>query len=123
MTDSPASPAPVRLTGPLRSPPPCLNLDALSSDESAGPRDISAVPICISDDSSTSVNPDQVLSDDDLLTAVHVEDRRQVIRIRVVPPDVRRMIRFVIHDWQCGERSNRQLFRVVIRGSLFALWP
>ena len=49
---------------------------------------VSAVPICISDDSSTPVNPDQVLSDDDLPTAVSAEDRRQVIRIRDVPPEV-----------------------------------
>ena len=42
MTGSPASLAPVRSTGLLRSPSPCLNLDALSSDEddeSAGPGD------------------------------------------------------------------------------------
>ena len=88
MTDSPASPAPVRLVAPLRSPSPCLNLDALSSDESARPGDISAVPICISDASSSPVNPEQVLLDDDLPTAVHVEDRRQVIRIRNVPPEL-----------------------------------
>ena len=37
------SPAPVRLVAPLRSPSPCLNLGALSSDESAGPGDVSAV--------------------------------------------------------------------------------
>ena len=34
------------------------------------------------------VNPDQILSDDDLPTAVGREDRRQVIRIRDVPPEV-----------------------------------
>ena len=68
MTDSPASPAPVQLMAPLRSPSPCLNLDALSSDESAGPGDVSAVPICISDASSSPRNLDQFLSDDDLLT-------------------------------------------------------
>ena len=68
-----------------------MNLDALSSDEddeSAGPGDISAAPICISDDCSTPVNPDQVLSNEDLPAAACVGDRRQVIRIRVVPPDV-----------------------------------
>ena len=86
MTASPASPAPVRLVTPLRSPSPCLNLDALSSDESTGPVYVSAVPI--SDNSSTPVNPNQVLSDDDLLTAVSMEDRRQVIRIHDVPPEV-----------------------------------
>ena len=90
MTDSPASPAPVRSTGLLRLPSPCLNLDALSSDEldeSAGPGDISAAPICISDAYSTPVNPDQVLSDEDLPTAACAGDRRQVIRIRDVLPD------------------------------------
>ena len=75
-TDSPASPAPVCLMAPLRSPSPCFNLDALSSDDSAGPGDISAVPICISDDSSTPVNPDQVLSDNDLPPVVCPGDRR-----------------------------------------------
>ena len=65
-----------------------MNLDALSSDESAGPGDVSAAPICIPDGSSSPVNPDQVLSDDDLSTAIFVEDRPQVIRICVVPPDV-----------------------------------
>ena len=87
MTDSPASPAPARLMEPPRSPSPCLNLDALSSDESTAPGDISEVPICISDDSGTPVNPDQVGSDDDLLTAMHEDDRRQVVRVREVPPE------------------------------------
>ena len=59
-------------------------LHALSSDESAGPGDVSATPICISDASSSPVNPEQVLSDDDLPTAVHAEDQQQVIRIRDV---------------------------------------
>ena len=81
MTDSLASPALVRLMPPLY-------LDALSSDESAGPGEISAAPICILDDSSTHVNPDQVLSDDDLAAALSAEDRQQVIRICDVPPEV-----------------------------------
>ena len=91
MHDSPASPAPVHSTGLLRSPSPCLNLDALSSDEddeSAGPGDISAAPICVSDDCHTPVNTDQVLSDEDLPAAAGAGDRRQVIRIRNVSPDV-----------------------------------
>ena len=91
MTDPPASPAPVRSTGLLRSPSPCLNLDALSSDEdndSAGPGDVLAAPICVSDDCHTPVNTDQVLSDEDLPAAAGTEDRRQVIRIRDVSPDV-----------------------------------
>ena len=75
MTESPPSPAPVRSTGHLRSPSTCLNLDALSSDESAGVGDISAIPICILDYCRTPVNPDQVLSDEDLPTAACVRDR------------------------------------------------
>ena len=64
---SPASPA------PLRSPSLCLNLDTLSSDGSVGPGDISTVPICISDQSSHSGDPDQVLFDDDLQPDNHVD--------------------------------------------------
>ena len=88
MTDSPASPSLARLADSPRSPSPCLYLDALCSEESTGPGDVSAVPICISDDSGTHVNLDQVLSDDDLPTAVDVEDRRHIDRIRDVPPEV-----------------------------------
>ena len=91
MTDPPASPAPVHSTGLLRSPSPCLNLDALSSDDdngSAGPCDVSPVPICVSDDCHTHVNTDQVLSDEDLPAAAGTKDHRQVIRIRDVSPDV-----------------------------------
>ena len=65
--ESPASPA------PLRSRSLCLNLDTLSSDGSAGPGDVSAHPICISDVSSHSGDPNQVLSDDDLPPAVLVD--------------------------------------------------
>ena len=81
MTDSPASPAPVCVRAPLRSPSPCLNLDMLSSDESAGLGDVSDIPICISDASSPPGNPDQVLSDDDLPTAVRVTDQQQDVQI------------------------------------------
>ena len=61
MSEAPASPA-VSLRAPLRSPSPCLNLDTLSSDGSAGPGDVSDHPICISDVSNHSGDPDQVLS-------------------------------------------------------------
>ena len=90
-TDSPASPDPVCSTGLIRSPSPYMNLDALSSDESdeaAGLGDVSAAPICISDDCSTPVNPEEVLSDVDLPVATCAGEWRQVIRIRDVPPDV-----------------------------------
>ena len=33
-----------------------------------------------------------------------------------------RMIIFVIHSWQCGERGHRRVFRVVICSRQFALW-
>ena len=88
MTDSPESPAPIRLRAPLRSPSPCLNLDILSSDESAGPGDISDVPICISDASNTPSNLTQVLSDDYLPTAGRTVDQQQDIRICDVPLEV-----------------------------------
>ena len=68
------SPAPLRLPAPLRSPSLFLSLDTLSSAESAGPGDVSAHPICISDMSSHSGDPDQVLSDDDLPPEVRVVD-------------------------------------------------
>ena len=73
-TDSPASPAPVHLRAPLILPSHCLNLDMLSSDESAGPGHVSDVPICISDASSPPSNPDQVLTDDDLPTVVCADE-------------------------------------------------
>ena len=65
MSEALASPA-FSLRAPLRSPSPCLNLDALSSDGSAGPGDVSDHPICISDVSHHSGDPDQVLSEDEL---------------------------------------------------------
>ena len=34
-----------------------------------------------------------------------------------------RIIRVVIHDGQCGVRSIRQIFRVLICSSRFAWWP
>ena len=65
--ESPSSPS------PLTSPSLCLNLNTLSSDGSAGPGDISAHPICISDVSSHSSDLDQVLPGDDLPSGVHVD--------------------------------------------------
>ena len=102
-TDPPASPDPVCSTDLLRSPSPCLNLDALSSDdpgESVGLSDILVTLICGSDDSHTPVNSDQVLSDEDLPAAAGSGDRRQVIRIRDVSPDVQIVdISQVGRDW------------------------
>ena len=109
-TDSSASPAPVCLTDLLRSPSPFLNLDELSSDEdkqSAGLSDISVTPICGSDDGHTPVNSDQDLSDKDLPAAAGMGDRRQVIRIRDVSPDVQIVdISQVGRDWGAGHPKD-----------------
>ena len=53
-----------------------------------GPGDVSDVPICISDTSSTPRNLNQVLSDDDLSTAVRTADLQQDIQICDVPLEV-----------------------------------
>ena len=79
---------PVRLPAPLRSPSPCLNLDTLSSDESAGPGDVPAHPICMSDVSSLSGDPDQVLSDDDVPPEVRVTDLIPEVRVVDLPLEV-----------------------------------
>ena len=94
MTDSLASRAPVQFRAPLRSPSPCLNLDMLSLDESAGPGDISDVLVCILDASNTPSNLTQILSDDDLPTAGRAVDWQQDIRIFVVPPEIQ-----VVDPW------------------------
>ena len=67
LTDSPASPDPVCSMDLIRSPFPCLNLDAFSSDDvEEGFSDISVTLICGSDGGHTPVNSDQVLLDEDL---------------------------------------------------------
>ena len=85
------SPDPGYLTELLRSLSPCLNLDALSSDDtegSVGFSNLSVTLLCGSDDGHTPVNSDEVLSDEDLPPVVGSEDSRQVIRIRDISPDV-----------------------------------
>ena len=89
MNEVTASPAPVRLRVPLRSPSPCLNLDTLSSDGLAGPGDVSDHPICISYVSCHSGDPDQVLSEDDLPPEVRMVDLPPEVRIIDLPPGVR----------------------------------
>ena len=74
------------LPAPLRSPSLCLSLDTLSSDGSEGPGDVSAHYICISDVSSHSGDPDQVLSDDDLPPEVRVVDLPLGVLEDVVSP-------------------------------------
>ena len=104
-TDSPVSPDPGCSTDLVRSPSPCLNLDALSSDdaeESVRPRDISVTLLCGSEDTHTPVNSDQVLSDVDLPTAAGSRDRRQVFRTHVI---CLRMIG--IPDGQCVWDTRR----------------
>ena len=72
---------------------PCLNLDELSSSDddtrdSVGFSDLSITLLCDSDEVLTPVNSDQVLSDVDLPLESVAHDKRQVIRIRDVSPDV-----------------------------------
>ena len=102
-TDSPALPDPGCSADLLRSPSPCLNLDALSSDDAedaVGLHDFSVTLICGSDGGHTPVNSDQVLSDEDLPATTDSGDRRQVIRIRDVSPDVQIVdISQVGRDW------------------------
>ena len=100
MVSTESSPDPGCLTDLLRSPSPCLNLDALSSDDTEDSVNISVTLICGSDDGHTPVNSDQVLLDEDLPAAAGSEDSRQVIRIRDVSPDVHIVdISQVGQDW------------------------
>ena len=80
--EAPTSPA-------VRSPSPCLNLDALSSDGSAGLGEVSNNPICIADVSNHSGDPDQFLSEDDLPPEVRVVDLPPEVRINDLKPEVR----------------------------------
>ena len=110
-SDSPASPATCRLDTsgkedqvPMSSP--CLNLDGLSlSDddtrESVGLSDLLITLLCDSDE-LTPVNSDQVL----LESVAH--DKRQVIRICDVSPDV-----LLVDDSQVGRAWDSQ--RPVVR--------
>ena len=105
MTDPAASLAPVRSTGLLRSPSACLNLDACH----------------------TPANTDQVLSGEDLPAAAGTEDRRQVIRVCDVSPDVQIVDPSQVgRDWDTrrfGVRSIRRIFQVVGCSSLLVLGP
>ena len=96
--DPPASPAASRLDTSggedrVRLLSPCLNLDELSSPDddtegSVGFSDLSVTLLCGSDEVFTPVNSEQVLSDVDLPLESVSHDKRQVIRIRDVSPDV-----------------------------------
>ena len=66
---------------------PYLNLDELSAG-SVGLSDLSVTLLCGSDDAFIPVDSDQVLSDVDLLPESVSHDKRQVIRIRDMSPDV-----------------------------------
>ena len=85
------SPVTGGFTEPLRSSSPCLNLDALSSDDTEGSVGISNLAVilfCSSDDGHTPVNSDQVLSDEDFPPEAVSDDQRQVIQILDISPDV-----------------------------------
>ena len=90
--ESPASPDTGGLTERRWSSSPCLNLDVLpSSDDTEGSvrlSDLSVTLLCSSADSHTPVNSDQVLSDEDLPPEAVSDDKRQVIWIRDISPDV-----------------------------------
>ena len=95
---SPASPATSRLDtsgeedrAGLSSP--CLNLDGLSSSDddtgaSVGLSDLSVTLLCGSDEVFSPVNSDQVLSDVDFPPEPVSRDKRQVVQMRDVSPDV-----------------------------------
>ena len=53
------------------------------------PGDVPAHPICISDVSSHSGDPDQVLSDDDLPPEVRVFDLQPEVRVVDLPSEIR----------------------------------
>ena len=81
------------MTDRRRSSSPCLNLDELSSsdDDTVGSvclSDLSVTLLCGSDDGHTPVNSDQVISDVDLPPETVSNDKRQIIQIRDVSPDV-----------------------------------
>ena len=118
-TNSAASPDLVCSTDLLRLPSPCLNLDALTSDDtedSVKLSNISVTLICGSDDGHTPVNSDQVLSDEDLPAAAGSDDRIQVIRIRHVSPNVQivdifKLVGIGIPDGQCGVWGTQRIAR------------
>ena len=91
--ESPASPDMSTVAVRQRSSSPCLKLDELSSsdDDTVGSvrlSDLSVTLLCSSDDGHTPVSSDQVLSDVDLPPETASNDKRHVIRIRDVSPDV-----------------------------------
>ena len=102
-TESPVSQDPGCLTDLLRSPFPCLNLDALSSDDmegSVGLSNLSVTLRCGLEHDHTPINSDQVLSDEDLPPVAGWEDSRQVIWICDISPDVQIVdISQVGRDW------------------------
>ena len=120
-SDSAASPAACRLhksgqeelrfpKDPVLMSSPCFNLDELSSssddDDTRGSvslSDLSITLLCDSDEVFSPVNSDQVLSDVDLPLESVEHDKRQVIRIRDVSPDV-----LIVDDSQVGRAWDSQ---------------
>ena len=90
---SPESPDTSGVTDRRRSSSPCLKVDELSSSDvdtvgSVRLSDLSVTLLCGLDDGHTPDNSDQVLSDVDLLPETVSNDKRQVIRMCDVSPDV-----------------------------------
>ena len=93
----------------MRLSSPCLNLDVLSSSDddtggSVGLSDLSVTLLCGSDEVFSPVNSDHVLSDVDLPPESVSHDRRQVIWIRDVSPDV-----LIVDDYQASRAWDSQL--------------
>ena len=112
--ESPASPHTSSEADRQQSSSPCLNLDELSSsdDDTVGSvrlSDLSVTLLCSSDDNHTPVNSDQVLSDVDLPPETVSNDKRQVIRICDVSPDVQ-----IVDISQVGWASDSR--RTVFKG-------
>ena len=88
--NSPASPVPDCATDLARSPSPCVNLDALSSDDAEEfviPKDFSVRLFCDSEDGHTPVGSDHISSDEDLPSGFRAGDRRQVVRTKDLPSE------------------------------------
>ena len=76
-----------------RGSSPCLNLDGLSSSDdetgaSVGLSDLSVPLLCGSDEVFSPVNSNQVLSDVDIPPEPVSRDKRQIVRMCDVSPDV-----------------------------------
>ena len=75
----------------------------IAASQGVGLSDLSITLLCDLDEVLTPVNSDQVLSDVDLPLESVAHDKRQVIRIRDVSPDV-----LLVDDYQVGRAWDSQ---------------